>query len=179
MRIKKTSFTFHSELKLKLPQDGSTPVRELREQVKGKLTPNTYMASQYSLWLSGLAPARMEVDYKDERGVWRPKRLRDYGVDGARPVGEPHTLLVLISPLVKTANGMPEELDPSSRYCKARVWPSWMSKEEKEAAHAELFGADGRHEGPPHHPDVSRIGALPISVGGPAPAGGVSASYAY
>ena len=75
----------------------------------------------------------------------------DYGV-GVEPV-ESRTLLVLISPMVKTANGMPEELDPSSQYCQQRVWPSWMSHAEKEQAHAELFGANGRYGGPPYHPD--------------------------
>ena len=104
----------------------------------------------------------MEVDYVDDRGVWRPKRLRDYGV-GVRPV-ESRTLLVLISPTVKTASGLPEELDPSSAYCRARVWPSWMSHSERERAHAELFGEDGRYGGPPYHPDVTPVDSMPISV---------------
>lgn len=156
VRIKRANFTFHSELKFRLPEDGSTLVRNLREQVKGKIAPNTYMASQFSLWLSSPTPTRMEVDYADERGVWRPKRLRDYGV-GVQPV-ESRALLVLISDSVKTPRGVPEELDPESDYCKARVWPSWMSHAEKERAHAELFGEEGRYEGPPHHPDVTPAG---------------------
>lgn len=157
VRIKKTNFTYHHEFEFKLPDDGSTSVRELREQVKSKIAPNRHMASQFSLWLSSPAPVRMEVDYRDERGVWRPKRLCDYGVS-VEPV-ESRTLLVLISPMVKTANGMPEELDPSSDYHQQRVWPSWMSHAEKEQAHAELFGADGRYGGPPSHPDCETVGA--------------------
>ena len=80
-----------------------------------------------------------------------------------RPI-ESRALLVLLSPVAKTANGIPIELDPSSDYCKARKWPSWMSHEEKERAHAELFGEDGRYGGPPHHPDVTPKGAVPVEA---------------
>ena len=156
VRVRPANFVFHHILKFQLPLDGSTTVRDLREQVKGQLAPKR-MVSQVSLWLSSPALARMEVDYADERGVWRPKRLRDYGVQGSSV--ESRDLLVLISPLEKNASGVPVELDPSSDHSRSRVWPSHMSHAEKEKAHAELFGEDGRYGGPPYHPDVTPVGS--------------------
>ena len=81
---------------------------------------------------------------------------------GAHP--DTRILNVLISPIVKTPNGKPEELDPESEYCKARVWPSWMSHREKVQAHAELFGEgeQARYEGPPNHPDVTTVSSFSV-----------------
>lgn len=158
VRIKQSNFTYHGDFTFRLPEDGSTRVHELRADVKAKIAPNTYTPSQFSLWLSQPALTRMDVDCFDADGVCRPMRLRDYGV-GVVPV-ESRTLYVLISPSVKTANGLPEELDPASDYCRKRVWPPWMTHAAKVAAHELLFGDDARMAGPPYHPDVTPIGSF-------------------
>ena len=161
VRIKATNFTLNQEFRFRVADDGSTTVRSLREKIRIKMGGSVYMSSQFSLWRALPTLARMEVDYIDERGVPRPKRLRDYSV-GAHP--DTRILNVLISPIVKTPNGKPEELDPESEYCKARVWPSWMSHREKVQAHAELFGEgeQARYEGPPNHPDVTTVSSFSV-----------------
>ena len=78
-------------------------------------------------------------------------------MSGSAGDDDPRLLWLLIAPAVCTLQGVPVELDPTSEYCRARAWPEWMSREERVAAHAELFGAGtrSRSEGPPFHPDAA------------------------
>ena len=75
---------------------------------------------------------RLEVDAFDAAGVVYSTRLRDHGNLGPdNDLRDPssRTLEMLISPLVKTVNDLPQELDPDSEYSKRRTWPSAMAYE--------------------------------------------------
>lgn len=163
IKVKSANFTYHAEIKLKLPSDGSTRTRDLVEDVRGKVG-TRYVPSQISLWREGV---RLEVDAFDAAGVVYSTQLRDHGLGPDDDLRDPssRTLEMLISPLVKTANGLPQELDPDSEYSKRRTWPSTMAYEEKVRRHVEMFGEDNRYAGPPYHPDVTPVQSfgLPVS----------------
>ena len=114
VRIKPSNFTYSTEFTFRLPADGGTPVRVLRERIANKFG-NTGMPSQYSLWASEPNLERMEVDAFDERGVLRDRELRDYGVTAAAASASSGCLLihVLISSVEKTEQPDEPALDPN------------------------------------------------------------------
>ena len=76
VKVKSANFTYHAEIKLKLPSDGSTRTRDLVEEVRGNVG-TRYVPSQISLWREGV---RLEVDAFDAAGVVYSTRLRDHGL---------------------------------------------------------------------------------------------------
>lgn len=164
IRVKPTNFTLGLELEYEVAANGKTPVRVVREFAAAKLGGGRYLPSQFSLWMDG---TQLEIDTFDEHDVVVNKYLRDYGIKANFEVRNgaqsPHVLHVLLSARPEPAGVTPPELDPTSDYCRRRQWPDWMSYEEKVRRHEELFGEDGRYEGPPHHPDVTPIAAFGLN----------------
>ena len=96
IKVKPANFTYHTELELRLPSDGSTRTSVLVEEVRGKVGPRC-APGQISLWRAG---RRLEVDACDAAGVVYGTRLRDHGLGPDDDVSErsSRTLEMLISP---------------------------------------------------------------------------------
>ncbi|KAL1526981.1 hypothetical protein AB1Y20_015670 [Prymnesium parvum] len=88
IKLKPSNFTPAVNLTFKLPPDGSTTVRELRDMVREKIG-KRYMPQQISLWRHG---QRLEVEDFDAKWSVRDTLLRDHGLDAN--VADPTSLVI-------------------------------------------------------------------------------------
>ena len=106
IQVKPTNFTSHQLWKLKLPADGSTPIRDVIEQVRARVGMH-YRPSQFSLWRAGVL---LGEDTVDAAGAAFPARLRDYAADDDLQDPATRMLDVLITPLNETTKDAPQEV---------------------------------------------------------------------